>query len=160
MKLMRKLFFSSLLLFGLTTNATGLRPLSWNFNHDAGFGFYQPEGWRAARNGRSSTLRGPETDSAQSEFFFASDWVSGVKTPEELRAYVQRETGRPPAPRELSGLPGFVVGDRLSAGLWALRAPGNVIILRYELRGSPAQISEGEEVLSSFEVRTGGIEYP
>ena len=54
-------------------------------------------------------------------------------------------------------------------GLWSrvrqgavffLREPKNVIELRYVLRGSPAQVEEGREILSSLEIRTGGIEYP
>lgn len=143
-----------------TAGFAGMLPLSWNFNHDGGFGFYQPEGWTSTRDGRSSRLFGPKKDFAQSQFFVASDWVGSVKTLEDLHSYVELESGGIPETREMSGLPGFAVSDELSGQIWVLRAPTNLILIHYDLRGSPEQIAEGREVLSSIEIRTSGIEYP
>lgn len=132
---------------------------SWHYNENGGFGIYQPEGWQSSILGRSSTLTGPETDRAQSEIFLGSDWVSKVENTSKLEAYVKKETGdASPRPIEISGLAGFQAGKGPKGAIYLLRIPGNVIVVRYELKGSKAQIDEGETMLSSIEVRTKGIE--
>src|SRR4051812_1237969 len=86
---------------------------SWHYNEDGGFGIYQPEGWSVRHEGRSSRLEGPESDSAQSEIFLGSDWISKVKTQEQLRSYVQSESGNTEIETiSVSGLEGFRAGTK------------------------------------------------
>jgi hypothetical protein len=131
---------------------------SWHYNEDGGFGIYQPEGWRVEHEGRSSRLTGPENDVAQSEIFLGSDWQTPVTSLEKLRAYVSAETGEAPEATTVSGLEGFRAGTPLRGSVYLLRAPENVIVVRYELRGSSDQVEEGRTMLSSIEIRTRGIE--
>ncbi|MGZ3649856.1 MAG: hypothetical protein ACXVB9_01810 [Bdellovibrionota bacterium] len=139
------------LLFGLIPALAG----SWHYNENGGFGIYQPEGWSVQDEGRSTRLTGPERDSAQSDFFLGSDWVSKVKIPEDLRGYVQEETGsRSVESITVSGLPGFRAGTAEHGSYYLLRIPENVIVVQYDLRGSRDQIDEGLTMISSVEVRT------
>ena len=132
------------------------------YNDAGGFGLYQPEGWRVVNEGRSMRVTGPAGDTAVSEIFAGSDWPGRVPDRETLRALVMREAGgRAVSEIEISELPGFAFARGPNAGNWyLLREPGNVIVLRYDLRGSAAQVEEGREILDSFAIRTGGVAYP
>lgn len=131
----------------------------WHYNEHAGFGIYQPEGWEARVEGRSSRLTGPATDHAQSALFLGSDWVSSVKDEASLARYAHEQAaGRAVAPHAVSELPGFRVGDEEHGAYFVLRQPENVIVVEYDLRGSRAQIDEGQTMLGSIEIRTRGIE--
>lgn len=128
---------------------------SWHYNEDGGFGIYQPEGWEVQHEGRSSRLTGPESDVAQSEIFLGSDWTSRVRSPEDLERYAREESGsRKVEPITVSDLPGYRYGTPEHGGYFLLRLPENVIVVRYELRGSPSQIEEGSTMIGSIEVRT------
>jgi|GEM_PF-5111784 len=128
---------------------------SWLYNDNGGFGIYQPEGWSSSIEGRSSSLLGPNTDSAQSTIFLGSDWSSKARSIEQLRSFVTEETGdKNPEPIFISNLPGFRAGNAEKGSLYVLRIPENFIVVNYELRGSREQIVEGKVMLGSIEVRT------
>jgi hypothetical protein len=147
-----KIFFFAILL-PLSAHA------SWLYNENGGFGIYRPEGWTASIDGRSSQLRGPESDSDQSEIFLGSDWVSGVRTLSDLRKFAVKDSGTSKLfPYSNSGLLGYRAGDSEHGALYVLRIPENVIEVKFQLRGSRAQIDEGETMVSSLEIRTKGIE--
>lgn len=132
---------------------------SWHYNENAGFGIYQPEGWSVKVEGRSSLLRGPLTDTSQSEIFLGSDWAGQVSDLAALEAHVKRETGDTTLePVSVSELPGFRSGSPERGALHVLRAPGNIIVVEYDLRGSAPQIEEAATMLGSIEIRTRGIE--
>jgi hypothetical protein len=146
------------LLFALIS-FTPAAQASWHYNENAGFGIYHPEGWSAKTEGRSSLLRGPLTDTSQSEIFLGSDWAAQVKDLGALEAFVKRETGDTSLePVAISERPGFRSGSLKRGALHVLRAPGNIIVVEYDLRGSPAQIEEAATMLDSIEIRTRGIE--
>jgi hypothetical protein len=134
---------------------------SWYFNQNGGFGIYQPDGWTLQEEGRSATLAGPSRDADQSSIFIGSDWNLKTNSLEDLRARLQKDN--PVAviePVTVSDLEGFRVGTETHGELHILREPTNIIVVEYDLKGSSDQISEGQEALSSIEIRTGGIEYP
>lgn len=133
---------------------------SWHYNENAGFGIYQPEGWSATIEGRSSRLGGPVTDTSQSEIFLGSDWVSpAVKDSDSLAAHMRNETGLGNlVPVTVSELPGFRAGTATDGSIYVLRVPGNVIVIDYNLRGSRGQLEEAETMLGSIEIRTRGYE--
>ena len=133
---------------------------SWRYNPNAGFGIYQPEGWHLTQEGRSSRIRGPDNDFAQSEIFIGSDWQSEIKTLEHLKNYVLRKESSPPQVLLLSGLNGFKTGSDIQGKYFLLREPQNIIVVEFELRGSKEQMEEGMTSLSSIEIRRKGIEYP
>lgn len=149
--------FLILLCIGLLLSTPALA--HWHFNEDGGFGIYQPEGWRIRPNGRSSRLLGPEKDSAQSEIFLGSDWVSRIASLDDLARHVRAETGATElGAATISGLQGYQVGSKTSGAIYLLRVQNNVIVVEYSLRGSPEQIEEGETILSSIDIKTKPIE--
>ena len=132
---------------------------SWHYNENAGFGIYEPEGWREFTQGRSSRLTGPESDSAQSEIFLGSDWQSSVKTLQDLEKFALSDSAAKRAiPIMTSGLRRYRVGTAQEGACYVLRIPENVIEVSYSLRGSDAQKSEGRKMLSTIEIRTRGNE--
>lgn len=133
---------------------------SWHYNENAGFGIYQPEGWSATIEGRSSRLGGPVTDTSQSEIFLGSDWVSSsVKDADSLKKHMEEETGlHDLRPLTVSDLPAFRGGSNTDGSIYVLRVPGNVIVVDFNLRGSRDQLGEGETMLGSIEIRTRGYE--
>jgi hypothetical protein len=139
-----------------------LAGFSFHYNENGGFGFYQPEGWRVFVNGRSSRLSGPAKEESQSEIFAGSDWVGSVHSLADLKVYVEKEAeGIRLSELRVGELNGFSAATGANEGRWFLfRSDQNVIVLNFALRGSPAQVEEGRTILSSFEIRTGGISYP
>lgn len=153
--MMKPIVFLSLLFASFSP----LAHASWHYNENAGFGIYQPEGWSAKAEGRSSRLRGPLSDISQSEIFLGSDWAGQVNDLAALEAHVKSETGDTSLePIAVSGLPGFRSGGPARGALHVLRAPGNIIVVEFNLLGSPAQIDEAATMLGSIEIRTRGIE--
>lgn len=154
---MTKLLSTLSLLFSLSASPA---LASWHYNENAGFGIYQPEGWSATIEGRSSRLGGPVTDTSQSEIFLGSDWVSlNVNDTESLKAHMEEETGLTHlVALTVSGLPGFRGGNDADGSIYVLRVPGNVIVIDYNLRGSREQLDEGGTMLGSIEIRTRGYE--
>lgn len=146
-------------LSSVVTTAHASTPRSWSYNDDAGFGIYQPEGWRIVRNGRSSKLLGPLSDSAQTEIFIGSDWRSKIRSLEDLRQFAMKEYNDPkPRAIQIAGLDGFEVGMRNNGARLVLRQPENFIVVTYHLKGSSEQIAEAELALTSIDIRTKGIE--
>lgn len=145
---------SKLLLAGLLLLLSPAWAGSWHYNDYGGFGFLEPEGWRAEQNGRSSRLRGPETDTDRSELFVASDWQSEIRNLSELEAKIRRSEAGNPEPFQLSGLEGFRLGSGGEGKYFLLRQAKNVILVEFVLRGSKAQREEGALVLSSLAIRT------
>ncbi len=131
---------------------------SWHYNDNAGFGIYVPEGWNARMDGRRSVITGPTNDWQQSSIEIGSDWRFQVKSLEDLRDELERETSLSPRYSPVSGLEGFRVGSEIEGAVRILRIPKNVIIIDFFLRGSTAQIEEGQLALTSIEIRTRGIE--
>lgn len=128
---------------------------SWYFNENAGFGFYQPDSWTLIENGRSSRLLGPEKDVKRSELFMGSDWIIGVNTLSDLAAYLKKEfKASDLQPVRFSELDGFAFKLRKKTEIYLLRKAENIIVIEYILQGSDAQISEGEVVISSIEIKT------
>ena len=154
-----KLLFLFALLFNYSENTQAtIHAFSWYFNQDGGFGIYQPEGWSVAHRDRSSTIVGPEMDSAQSEIFMGSDWNGHAQSLEDLKMILLEETGLSDFREvQVSGLSGFAVGTPENGAMYIFRVPENFIVVRYELRGSNDQIEEGKTMLSSIEIRTGGL---
>lgn len=126
---------------------------SWHYNSNGGFGFYQPEGWRAEVNGRSSLL-----ERGVSSLFMGSDWVSSVKNLRDLEHYVRQETRANPRPIVVSTLSGFQTGDGAQGKIFVLRQEKNVMVVEFSFQSPERQ--EGQEILGSIEIRTKGIEYP
>lgn len=133
---------------------------SFHYNENGGFGFYQPEGWRARVNGRRSELKGPLTDFGQSEIAVGSDWVARVHSLEDLRAFAEDSAGGPLLGFRVGGLEGFKVEGNNRGAWFLLREDQNVIEVEFKLRGSAAQREEARLILDSIEIRTGGISYP
>ncbi|RZA04334.1 MAG: hypothetical protein EOP11_15335 [Proteobacteria bacterium] len=147
---------------GLLLAATSVAGLSFHYNDAGGFGFYRPEGWAARDEGRSTRLTGPATDSAQTEIFAASDWISSAQDLPALRGYVKYlAKGAPVGEKWVGELRGYSFTDARQVSHWfILREKKNVLILEYRLAGSEAQREEALAILSSFQIRTGGISYP
>ena len=128
---------------------------SWYHNQDGGFGFYQPESWQVEQDYRLSRMRGPAGDSQQSDFIMGSDWIENLHNVEDLKSEVQ---GKYPnsklLPTEISGVKGFQVSVKKYTEIYLLRSDQNVILIRYLLQGSPTQIDEGHQVISSIEIQT------
>lgn len=151
----------SLALFLLGACTGQARAGSWYFNQNGGFGIYQPLGWTIEENGRSAVLKGPERDSAQSEIFLGSDWISAAKDVPSLKTYLERNyPGQTFAPTRVSELEGFVSGSNDHQSEFIFRSPENIIEIDIDIRGSKAQKDEAREALSSIEIRTGGRSYP
>ena len=147
---MKKLILTAFLGFASLAQAS-----SWYYNENGGLGIEQPEGWTVHENGRSARLVGPANDSAQSEIFFGSDWISGVKTDADLKAYLQKENPKAQLePLTISDRAGYKFGSSKKGQIYILRLPENVIVLEYTLRGSKDQVDEGTEAISSFDIRT------
>jgi hypothetical protein len=128
---------------------------SWYYNQNGGFGIRQPDGWSVTESGRSARLTGPETDVEQSEIFMGSDWKSSVKTLADLKTWLNRTyPGVQTKPIRISKLDGYRIGNDLDGAYFILRAPENVIVMEFHLRGSEAQIDEGTSCVSSFDIRT------
>ena len=150
-----------LMLTALLAPAAGAA-FSWHYNQHGGFGLYRPEGWALEETDRRVRITGPAKERSRSEITAGSDYQARVRSLPELEAYAKQEAaGLFVVPRENSGLAGYgFEGPDGRGAVFFLREPKNVIELRYVLRGSPAQVEEGREILSSLEIRTGGIEYP
>jgi hypothetical protein len=134
---------------------------SWHYNENAGFGIYEPEGWTDHVNGRSSELTGPASDSAQSSLFLGSDWQISVQDLANLKKFALEDSGATSAtPITISELSGFRTGTAEHGAYYVLRIATNVIEVKYDLRGSAAQKTEGKTMLGSIEIRTKGNEYP
>lgn len=123
---------------------------SWHYNSNGGFGLYQPEGWIAQEQGRSSKLTSP---SGKTSFFLASDWSSKVKTLEDLRKFVMAETKENPKATTLSNLPGFHTGSFSKGAYFLLRQEENFIVVEYQMASFGAETELGQEILGSIEVR-------
>ncbi len=134
---------------------------SWYYNENGGFGIYHPDGWIIQENGRSAVLSGPEHDTAKSQVFLGSDWQSTVKTTQDLKAYLESHfAGHMLHAVTISNIEGFQFGDSVDGDIYLLRIPENIIEIDFSLRGSEAQVSEGQTALSSIDIRTKGISYP
>jgi hypothetical protein len=150
---MKALLSAALLMSSFLTPQTALA--SWLYNENGGFGIYQPEGWSSRIEGRSTSLSGPSTDSAQSSIFLGSDWSAEADTLEHLKALVIEKTGDAnPEAIGVSGLQGFRAGSAENGALYLLRIPQNFIVVEFELRGSEDQVREGKVMLGSIEIRT------
>jgi hypothetical protein len=132
-----------------------LAEASWFYNFDAGIGIYKPEGWPGKHNGRSTQLTGPTKDFDQSQFFLGSDWVNKINNTDELAAHMRQETTfQNLSPITISGLSGFAAGTSQDGAIYLMRIKENVIVIRYQIRGSIAQMQEAQTMLESIEIRT------
>jgi len=128
---------------------------SWLYNFDGGFGIYLPDGWSGLHNGRSTQISGPAKDFAQSQFFLGSDWVNKINNIDDLAEHMRLETTFTNlSPITISGLSGFTAGSLQNGAIYLLRTKGNVIVIRYQIRGSTPQIQEAQTMLESIEIRT------
>ena len=149
-----KLLFTLLALLSTDLAFAG----SWYFNVNGGFGIYQPEGWEIKENGRSGLLKGPRSDTHQSEIFLGSDWNSRVVDQISLKAFAETSSSQEANPISAFQLNGFKIGNELDGSFYLLRAPENIIIIEYHIRGSAEQIAEGKTALSSIEIKLKEME--
>lgn len=127
---------------------------SWIFNHDGGFGIYQPEGWISKHNGRSTQVFGPKTDFAQSIFFLGSDWNSKIQTAADLKRNIETQCGCKSQSLQISGLSAFQIGHTTRGQIYVFRAPENFIYIEFDIRGSQPQVEDARLMISSIQVRT------
>lgn len=127
----------------------------WHQNVEGGFGFEVPEGWSVEQDDKLSFLDGPGKGVAQSHLLMGTDWIGNLHNLKDLKKELQ---GKYPKLKlkavSISGVSGFEVQVKNNyTEVYMLREPTIVMLLRYVIRGSASQLSDGRKVLASIKIQ-------